>query len=73
MPEMGKPAQAIECLVDIRKGEVGSSVILVFDFEQMDGGNEQEKHFIHLSLPKLETPGRTLQGWHKLPANCVNE
>lgn len=43
MPEQGKKVQAVECLVDIRKGAVASSLILVFDSGQLSGGNEQEK------------------------------
>jgi hypothetical protein len=42
MPESGKPAQAIECLADIRKFGGASSATLVFDSEQLDGGNEQK-------------------------------
>jgi hypothetical protein len=42
MPESGKPAQAVECLADIRWRSSASSVVLVFDSEQRDGGNEQE-------------------------------
>jgi hypothetical protein len=43
MPESGKPAQAIECLADIRKFGGASSAILVFDSGQLDGGNEQPR------------------------------
>ena len=43
MPETGKGAQAIERLADIRRRNGASSVFLVFDSEQRDGGNEQGK------------------------------
>jgi len=34
MPESGKPSQAVECLVDIRRRGGTSSGIVVFDSEQ---------------------------------------
>ena len=65
MPEMGKQAQAIECLADIRKLGGASSRIPVFDSEQLSDGNEQgEHHSLSPRSPEIETPGRTLQGWH---------
>lgn len=41
MPESAKAVQAVECLADIRERGGTSSGIVVFDFEQRDGGNEQ--------------------------------
>ena len=46
MPESGKAAQTVECLIDIRNRGAGSSGFLVFDSGQLSGGNEQEKRHV---------------------------
>jgi hypothetical protein len=43
MPETGKIGQAIERLADIRRFGGASSEIMVFESEQLGGGNEQGK------------------------------
>jgi len=45
MPERGKRAQAVECLIDIRDRGGASSGIVVFDSGQLSGGNEQGPDF----------------------------
>lgn len=51
----GKTSQAVECLADIRRPHGRGSAVLVFDFGQLDGGNEQEKkQLIPLSPLEIE-------------------
>jgi hypothetical protein len=44
MPESGKPAQAIECLADIRKFGGASSATLVFDSEHLGTTTAHAEH-----------------------------
>jgi hypothetical protein len=50
MPESRKAVQAVECLADIRRRGGASSVALVFDSGQLDGGNEQGPRFLIASM-----------------------
>lgn len=69
MPEIGENPQAVECLADIRRRSGASSEILVFDFEQLNGGNEQESITFPLSSPEIEHLAH-FKGSRPI-ANCV--